>query len=155
MLHIIVWSSVMCDAALCPHIHTQREALIHLYILHLCSALKAKLYKVSFPFTVLFFCTYLKIIFSLFFITHTPPNFGQYRHRYPKAADRKSCRENMHQDSAGGQPQGITTRLLGEQGIHRYPLSQTTEITWLVADLHPEEKPNSTPRCWEQTPRFD
>lgn len=50
MLHIIVWSSVMCDAVLSPHVytHTQQEALTHLYLLHLCSALKAKLYKVFF-----------------------------------------------------------------------------------------------------------
>lgn len=63
MLHIIVWSSVMCDAVLCPHIHTQQEALIHLCILHLCSALKAKLYKVFFS----FHCSFLLHLFEDYF----------------------------------------------------------------------------------------
>lgn len=134
MLHIIVWSSVMCDAVLCPHVHIQQEAHNHLYLLHLRSALKAKLYKVFFSFHHSFLLHPFEDFFSLFFIAHTPPNFGLYGHKHPQAAHRKSCRENMHQDSAGGQPQGITTTLLREQGIHRYPLSQTAEISWLVAD---------------------
>lgn len=126
MLHIIVCSSVMCDAVLCPHIHTHNRKLsftrtFYTFVLH--SRLNST--KFFFPFTVLFFCTYLKIFFPLFFITHTSPNFGLYGHKHPQAVHRKSCRENMHQDGAGGQPQGITTRLLREQGIHRYPPSQT------------------------------
>lgn len=134
MLHIIAWSSVMCVTQCCAHTYTHNKKLsftctFYTFVLH------SRLNSTKFlPFTDSFLLHLSEEFFSLFFITHTPPNFGLYGHKHPQAAHRKSCRENMHQDGAGGQPQGIITRLLREQGIHIYLLSQTAEKTWPVAD---------------------